>query len=287
MGKKIPFLFILLLISFALFFSSAFIVRQTEQALVLQFGEFIKVHDSPGLKFKFPLIQEVYKYDKRLLKYNLPVIEIITKGNERLVVDLYVRFKIDDVLTLFRAARSVDRVKERLDRVVISRMQEVMGLTDLPVIFSEERPNIMTKIFILVRESSRSLGLDVIDLRSIRADYPRSTVERVFERMRSELNQQAELYLSEGEEAAQIVRAKADREKAIILAEARKKSEELRGEGDAKATETYGKTFSKNPEFFQFYRSLQAYKNVLSPDDTVLMMSSTNDFLKYLGSGMK
>lgn len=281
---SLPFIALSALILFFILSSSLFIVRQTEQALVLQFGEFVKAHTTPGLKFKIPLIQEVYKYDRRLLKYNLPVTEIITKGNERLVVDLYVRFKINDVLTLFKAARTVEGVKERLDRIVISKMQEVMGRTELPVMFSEARAGIMNQIFKLVRDTASSLGLEVVDLRIIRADYPKSTLEKVFERMRSEMNQQAELYLSEGAEAAQIIRAKAEKDRAVLLAEARKKAEELRGEGDAKATEIYGRAFGANPDFFQFYRSLQAYKDALGPEDTTLILSPKSEFLKFLNT---
>ncbi len=270
-----------IILSFIIISSSLFTLHQTKKALVLQFGELVKIHDSPGLKVKIPVIQDVIFFDKRLLDYNLPVIEVNAGDQKRMVVDLYVRYIINDVLVFYKTVGTLEGVQNRLGKIVPDIMQEVIGRVPLSEMLSPNRAKIMGEIFRKVRDSSKNFGIDVRDVRIIRADLPKENSEAIFNRMESERRQEAKQFRAEGDEQAQGIRAKADRERALILAQARKKSEILQGEGEAEATRIYANAFSQDPDFFEFYRSMDAYQKTMKPEDTTLVLAPSSEFFKY------
>lgn len=261
--------------------SSIFTLHQTKKALVLQFGELVKIHDTPGLKFKIPVIQDVIFFDRRLLDYNLPVIEVNAGDQKRMVVDLYVRYIINDVLIFYKTVGTLEGVQNRLGKIVPDIMQEVIGRVPLSEMLSPNRAKIMEEIFRKVRESAKNFGIDVRDVRIIRADLPKENSEAIFNRMESERRQEAKQFRAEGDEQAQGIRAKADRERTLILAQARKKSEILRGEGEAEAARIYADAFSQDADFFKFYRSMDAYQKAMKPEDTTLVLSPSSEFFRY------
>lgn len=261
--------------------SSLFTLHQTKKALVLQFGELVKIHDTPGLKVKIPVIQDVIFFDRRLLDYNLPVIEVNAGDQKRMVVDLYVRYIINDVLVFYKTVGTLEGVQNRLGKIVPDIMQEVIGRVPLSEMLSPNRAKIMEEIFRKVRDSSRNFGIDVRDVRIIRADLPKENSEAIFNRMESERRQEAKQFRAEGDEQAQGIRAKADRERTLILAQARKKSEILRGEGEAEAARIYADSFSQDPDFFEFYRSMDAYQKAMKPEDTTFVLSPSSEFFRF------
>ncbi|AIL13107.1 hypothetical protein IM40_05660 [Candidatus Paracaedimonas acanthamoebae] len=261
--------------------NSLFTLHQTKKALVLQFGELVRVHDTPGLKIKIPVIQDVIFFDRRLLDYNLPVIEVNAGDQKRMVVDLYVRYVINDVLVFYKTVGTLEGVQNRLGKIVPDIMQEVIGRVPLSEMLSSNRAKIMEEIFRKVRDSSKNFGIDVRDVRIIRADLPKENSEAIFNRMESERRQEAKQFRAEGDEQAQGIRAKADREHTLILAQARKKSEILRGKGEAEAARIYADAFSQDADFFKFHRSMDAYQKAMRPEDTTLVISPSSEFFRY------
>ncbi|MGI4850527.1 MAG: protease modulator HflC [Janthinobacterium lividum] len=262
--------------------SSFFIVDQAENALVLQFGKMVRVIETPGLKMKIPFIQEVKFFDRRLLTYNLPVIEVNAGDQKRMVVDLYVRYRITDVLTFFKKVTTKEGLQNRLGKIMPDIMQEVIGRAPLSEMLSDHRIKIMNEIQKKAQASVKSFGVYIEDVRIIRADLPAENSEAIFNRMESERRQEAKQFRAEGDEQAQIIRAKADRDRTIILAEGRKKSEILRGQGDAEATKIYAEAFGQDAEFAGFYRSMMAYGEALGGSETTFVLSPHNSFFKYM-----
>lgn len=280
---SLPIIIILLVVAGVLISSSFFIVTQTESALVLQFGEVREAYTKPGLKTKIPFIQEVIFYDNRLLHYNFPALEVNAADQKRLVVDLYARYRIVDVLKFYRTiGQDILLVDKRLSGMVLDTMQQIIGRIPLSYMLSEKRAGIMKQIYERTRESAKEFGIDVVDVRIIRADLPRENSEAIFSRMESERIQEAKLFRAEGDEQNQGIRAQADRERTIILAEAQKTANILRGEGEGESTRIYAGAYDKDRNFYRFYRSLNAYENTLKPEDTTIVLSPSNsDFLKY------
>jgi membrane protease subunit HflC len=287
MMKKLSLPIVILLLAAAgiLVSSSFFIVTQMESALVLQFGELKEAYTQPGLKAKIPFIQEVIYYDNRLLHYNFPALEVNAADQKRLVVDLYARYRIVDVLKFYRTiGQDIHLVDKRLSGMVLDTMQQIIGRIPLSYMLSEKRAGIMKQIHERTRETAKEFGIDVVDVRIIRVDLPRENSEAIFNRMESERIQEAKLFRAEGDELNQGIRAEADRERTIILAEAQKKSDILRGEGEGEATRIYADAYNKDRNFYRFYRSLIAYEYVFKPGDTSLILSPNNsEFLKYFG----
>lgn len=280
---SLPIIILLLVLGGVLISSSFFIVTQTESALVLQFGEVKNAYKHPGLKTKIPFIQEVIFYDNRLLHYNFPALEVNAADQKRLVVDLYARYRIVDVLKFYRTiGQDILLVDKRLSGMVLDTMQQIIGRIPLSYMLSEKRAGIMKQIYERTREAAKEFGIDVVDVRIIRADLPRENSEAIFSRMESERIQEAKLFRAEGDEQNQGIRAQADRERTIILAEAQKKANILRGEGEGEKTRIYAEAYNKDRNFYRFYRSLNAYENALKPEDTTIVLSPSNsDFLKY------
>ncbi len=263
--------------------SSLFIVRQTEQALVLQFGEPKRVLQDPGLHLKVPFIQNVVRYDQRILSLDPPPEEVILNDQKRVILDAFARYKIIDPLKYFQTVRTETTFNDRFGRVLNSAVRAVVaqgGLTDL---LSEERANIMQSIFQAVDVSSSNFGIDVVDIRIGRSELPEDVSQNVYDRMRSEREREANLLRAEGEENSRRIRATADRQQTVIIAEAQRESEILRGTGDAQRNLILGEAYGQDAEFFDFYRSLEAYADSFNPEDTTMVLTPGGDFFRYFG----
>jgi modulator of FtsH protease HflC len=262
--------------------SSLFIVEQTEQALVLQFGQPVQVVRDPGLYFKRPFIQNVIFYDKRVLDFEPPHEEVIVSDQKRLVADSYTRYRIDDSLLFYQTVGTEDGVRARLLSIVSGSLRRVLGNVTLSDVLSEKRAGIMHHIRDEVADEAKGFGINVIDVRLRRADLPPENSEAIYARMQSERQQQAAQYRGEGAEAAQTVRANAERERTVILADANRDSQKLRGEGDALAIKIYADAYGQDKGFFAFYRSLEAYKSALNGQTTTFVLSPDSEFFRYL-----
>jgi len=262
---------------------SVYTIDQTEQVVVLRFGEIIDIIQEPGLHFKIPFIWKIEVFEKRLLEYDAPAREIITQDKIRLSVDNYARWRISN-LRLFRERLITENAAlSRLDGIIRSDLRNELGKYTFTEIISEKRQEIMDQVTLLSNTKSYSLGIEIIDVRIKRADLAETNKIAVFERMRTERVREANLYRSEGEEEALKIRAETDKQATIIQAEAYEISETLRGTGDAQATAIYAGAYSRDPDFYQFWQTLNAYKSTLN-QGTTLVMPPNSDFLKFLMS---
>tara|TARA_Y100001970_G_scaffold292837_1_gene436080 strand:- start:1095 stop:1958 length:864 start_codon:yes stop_codon:yes gene_type:complete len=261
--------------------SALFIVNETQQALVIQFGEPKRTVDQPGLKFKLPFIQDVIFFEKRVLSF-IPDEgeEAILKDQKRLKVDTYARFKIVDPLRFYQSVRNEIEARKQLDTIVDSALREELGLRGLKEILSEQRNLITKNIRDQVNIKARTLGMEIIDIQIRRADYPEVTSQAIFARMISERERIAREFRATGEEEAQKIRASAEKQRVVTVADGARKSQEIRGAGDAEAIRIYAKSFGQDPEFFSFYRSMEAYKKSFNQDDT-MVINPTGDFFKF------
>jgi membrane protease subunit HflC len=266
--------------------SSLFIVNQAEQALILRFGAHRATIKEPGLHLKAPFIEDVVRYDLRLLALDPPDEQVILGDQKRIVVDTFTRYRISDPLKFYQAVRTETLARAQLAQIVSSAMRRVMGQVMLPSILSDERAKIMAQIQQDVAERADSeLGIQVVDVRLRRADLPEETSQAIYDRMKSERERQAKEARAQGYEWAQQIRARADRERTVILAEAQKQAQIDRGQGDAEANRIFADAFGRDPQFFNLYRSLQAYRHALGDGNTTLVLSPDNDFLKAFGTG--
>lgn len=261
--------------------ASAFVIDVTEQAVVLQLGEPVRVITEPGLYFRVPLLQTVARFDKRVQYYDFPKTEIITRDKKSLVVDNYALWRIADPQLFLETVRNEAGAQARLDDIVYSELRVELGRNDFEEIISRRRSEIMSAVTAEVDGKTRSLGIAVLDVRIKRADLPPENAQSVYERMRAERERIAKQYRSEGEEEAMKIRAQADKEQTIILANAQMEAERIRGEGDAEAARIYAESYSKDPEFYSFQRSLEGYKNALPPG-TELLLGTGSRFLRHL-----
>jgi membrane protease subunit HflC len=264
--------------------SSLFVVTQGEEALVLRFGAVAYPDDpvvGPGLHLKKPFIEDVVRYDARLLDVDPPAEEVILADQKRIVVDTYTRFKIVDPLLFYQAVRTEEAARSRLREIVNNSARRVLGGVMLPSVLSSEREQIMHGILVQVEEAAKALGVEVVDVRLRRADLPQQTSQAIFNRMVSERQREAAEARAQGAERAQEIRAGAERERTVILAEAQRQAQILRGQGEADANKTYAEAFSADPQFFAFYRSLHAYKEALGDQNTTYLLSPDSDFFRY------
>jgi len=263
-----------------LLFTVPFIVNQTEQALVLSFGRPVRLVAHPGLGFKQPW-QSTITYDRRLLDYEPPAEEVIAADQKRLVVDAYCRFKIVDPLLFYQTMGTELVARTRLNSVISDSLRRVIGGVELQSVVSAQRAAIMRQIRDQVNDQARGFGIDVVDVRIRRADLPEENSKAIYERMIAERQREAAQFRAQGAQQSQEIRARADRERVEILANAQKQSQILRGEGDADSTKIYAQAFERNPGFYAFYRSLDAYRQSLDGANTTFVLSPQNEFFKY------
>jgi membrane protease subunit HflC len=265
--------------------SSFFTVDQTQQALILQFGEPKRLINKPGLNFKIPFIQEVTFFDKRVLSLvSKDSEEVILADQKRLEVDTYSRFKIIDPLLFFQTVRSEFGARQRLESIIDSSVRRVFGKYELTAILSDARTQIVDDISGEVNSTIKKLGMEIIDVRIRRADYPEATVQNIFNRMKTERNQEAKEFRAEGSEEAQKIRADAEKQKVVLVAESKRKAEALRGDGDGQAIKIYSDAFGQDEKFFKFYRSMLAYENTFSDEGTTMLLSPDSDFFSFFGN---
>lgn len=265
--------------------SSIFIVDETQQVVILQFGNPVKTITKPGFNAKLPFpFQEKITFDDRLLEYDSPPEEILSKDKKSLIVDNYVRWKIVDPLQFLKTVQAIPTAKSRMDDIVYSELRRELGTHDMVEIITENREEIMDVVTKASNEATLSYGISVIDVRIRRVDLPAQNEESIYARMDAERKRQANKFRSEGSEEAQKIRAATDRDKTIILADAYKQAEKIRGEGDAKAVEVYAKSYSSDPKFYEFVRTLDAYKKIVD-DKTTLVLPSDSKLFKLLIEG--
>jgi len=266
-------------------FSSIFIVDETEQVVILQLGKPVKTVTKPGLNFKLPFpIQEKITFDDRLLEYDSPPEEILSKDKKSLIVDNYVRWKIVDPLQFLKTVQAIPTAKSRMDDIVYSELRRELGTHDMVEIITENREEIMDIITKESNSATLDYGISVVDVRIRRVDLPAENEASIYARMEAERKRQANKFRSEGEEEAQKIRAATDRDKTIILADAYKEAERIRGEGDAKAVQVYARSYSSDPKFYEFVRTLDTYKKVVD-DKTTLVLPSDSKLFKLLLDG--
>ncbi len=258
-----------------------FIVHQTEQAIVLQFGNPKKVISQSGLKVKLPFIQNVVYFDKRLLDLDSPTQEVQASDQKRLVVDAFSRYRIINALRFYQTVRNSFQAQQRLSIVLNSSVRRVLANSNFLDIVRDKRPELMSEITLQVNQEANKFGIEVIDVKIRSADLPQANSEAIYRRMQTERQREAAEYRAQGAEAAQGIRSRADREVTIIIADAKKKSEQLRGQGDAERNNIFAKAYGKDPEFFAFYRSMQAYSNSFIDNNTRFFLSPESDFFKY------
>ena len=270
-----------------LLFSSAYIVYQPEQAIVLQFGEPIRVINEPGLKFKVPFVQNVIFYDSRLLNLDPPAQEVVLNDKKRLDVDSFTRYRIVDPLKFYQTVRTEEQARSKLAEIVNSSLRKVLGRVTLTELLSEQRTQIMQDISSTVKKDAEAIGVSVADVRIRRADLPIEVMQAINHRMRTERERDAKEFRAKGQQQAQNIRATADKEATIIVAEAEKNAQITRGEGDNEAVKLWNKTVGQDVDFYEFYRSLDAYRKSLAVDDTSLVLSPDSAFFKYFNNMMK
>ena len=272
---------LLLLLTGVVVSQSMFIVDEFEQAIITQFGEWKRSVGKPGLHFKTPFLQQVNRFDKRILVTDAPQAEYLTQDKKRLVADPVTRWRITDPLQFFKTVRDYAGARARVDDIVFAELRREVASYEFAAVIAQRREEIMTAVALKAREQAKTFGIEIVDVRIKRADLPKEVQASVFARMQAERDRIAKQYRAEGEEEAFKLRAETDKRKTILLAEVDKRSNILRGEGDAAASAIYASAYSKDPEFYAFLRSLQAYEAFVGQKST-LLLSTNSELFRYL-----
>jgi membrane protease subunit HflC len=263
--------------------SSVYTVNQTEEALVTQFGAPQAVVTDPGLHFKTPFLQQVHYFDKRLLNLDGAAEEVIAQDKKRLVVDAFARWRIVDPLRFYQTLGDQQTAYMRLTPILSSDVRRVLGAQNFSAVLSQKRAQLMVDIRNDMNQDSADFGIHVADVRIRHADLPQQNSDAIYQRMIQERKREALEFRAEGEEISQRVKARAQREVTVLTAEATRESEILRGQGDAEKTKILADAYGQDPDFFAFYRSMQAYKDALSSDNTTMVLSPNSEFFRYFG----
>jgi membrane protease subunit HflC len=271
--------------------SALFVVDEREKVLVLQFGRVVATKEDPGLSFKIPIIQNVVRYDDRILSRDIDPLEVTPLDDRRLVVDAFARYRIIDVnkfreVTGASGDTAISIAGTRLDRILSSQTREVLGSVSSNDILSSDRFALMLRIRNGAIAEAEKMGIEVVDVRLKRTDLPRQNLDATFARMRAEREREAADEIARGNEAAQRVRAQADREQVVIVSEAKRESEIIRGEADAERNAIFASAFGEDPEFFEFYRSLNAYAKSIRGSNSTMVMSPNSEFFNYFKSDL-
>lgn len=263
---------------------AVFTVDQTEQALVLYFGQPVRVIDRPGLHVKVPFFESVVDLDNRILDLESAQQEVLASDNQRILVDAFVRYHIADPLKFYQTVGSVARANNQLGSILNSALRRVLGEATLPQIVRDQRAQLMVKIRDLVNNEGGRLGVTVNDVRIRRADLPAELSEKIYGRMQSERARQAAEYRAQGSEEYQTIKAKADRDVVVLRADAQRQADTLRGAGDADRNRIFAEAYGRDPKFFSFYRTMQAYTSSLRPDRTRLVLTPDSDFFRFFNN---
>ena len=265
-------------------FFSIFIVKEVNQAIVLQFGDPKRIILKPGLNFKLPFIQNVVFLDKRILNLDAPPEEVIASDQKRLIVDAFARFQIVDPLKFYISVGNERVARSRLSTIINSRIRSVLGTQELQTLLSEDRNKQMALIQEGVNNEAKNFGIKIVDVRIKRADLPQANSDAIYRRMQTEREREAKEFRAKGAEMAVTITSTADKEVTVILAEAQKKSEIMKGEGDGQRNKIFADAFGKDADFFAFYRAMQAYEKALIGGETSLIMSPDSEFFKFFGN---
>ena len=267
-------------------FQSLFIVQEISQAIVLQFGDPKKIVTKAGLNFKLPFIQNVVYLDKRILNLDNDPEEVIAADQKRLIVDAFARFKIVDPLKFYISVGNERVARSRLSTIINSRIRGVLGTQELATLLSTDRARQMQIIQSQVNEEAKNFGINIVDVRIKRADLPPANSEAIYKRMQTEREREAKEFRAQGAEIAQKIRSTADKDVTVILAQANKKSEIMKGEGDGERNKIFASAFGRDPQFFAFYRAMQAYEKALIGGETSLVLSPDSEFFKFFGKSI-
>jgi membrane protease subunit HflC len=265
-------------------FGTLFSVHQTEQALILRFGEPIRVITQPGLNTKWPLVDQVVYVDKRVLDLEAPVQEVIASDQKRLIVDAFARYSIHDPLRFYQTVGSIEGANSRLSTLIISSLRRVLGESSFFDVVRDKRPQLTGRMREQVDREAANMGISVVDLRIRRADLPEQNSQAVYQRMQTERQREAAEFRALGNERAQEIHARADRDVTVLIAEANSKAEQTRGEGDAKRNAIFAGAFNRDPDFFAFYRTIQAYDRSFVSEDTRMLLKPNSEFFQYFGN---
>ena len=265
-------------------FFSIFIVKEVNQAIVLQFGDPKKIITKPGLNFKLPFIQNVVFLDKRILNLDAPPEEVIASDQKRLIVDAFARIQIVDPLKFYISVGNERVARSRLSTIINSRIRSVLGTQRLQTLLSEDRTKQMALIQEGVNNEAEKFGIKIVDVRIKRADLPQANSNAIFARMQTEREREAKEFRAKGAEMAVTITSTADKEVTVILANAEKKSEIMKGEGDGQRNKIFAQAFGQDPQFFAFYRAMQAYEKALIGGETSLILSPDSEFFKFFGN---
>ena len=287
MKKRFVILLSFIAVLTVLAYNSLFFVEQRVQSLILQFGEPIRVIKEPGLNFKIPLAQNVVKFDKRILLFDNSAEEIIAADKKRLIVDAFVRYKIIDPLKFYQTVRFEAALNNRLGSVVNNSLRAVLGKVPLEAVISERRELLMQEVSEMVSVRAKQFGISIEEVRIKKADLPAENSEAIYRRMQTERQQEAAQIRAVGNEKARFITAESEKQKTVLLAEAQRDSDILRGQGDAEKNKILGKAFNQDPDFFAFYRAMQAYEKALIGGETSLVLSPDSEFFKFFGKSVK
>ena len=268
-------------------FQSIIIVQEINQAIVLQFGDPKKIISKAGLNFKLPFIQNVVFLDKRILNLDNAPQEVIASDQKRLIIDAITRFQITDPLKFYISVGNERVARSRLSTIINSRIRGVLGTQELATLLSTDRTKQMAIIQSDVNEEAKSFGIKIIDVRIKRADLPPANSDAIYKRMQTEREREAKEFRAEGAEIAQKIRSTADKDVTVLLANANKKSEIMKGEGDGQRNKIFANAFGRDPQFFAFYRAMQAYETALIGGETSMVLSPDSEFFKFFGKAMK
>ncbi|MGO9166621.1 MAG: protease modulator HflC [Candidatus Sulfotelmatobacter sp.] len=265
--------------------ATLYTVSEVQKALIVRLGAPIGVVNEPGLKFKVPLVDSVIYYDRRLLTLEPPVEQVILGDQKRIEVQTYTRFRIADPLRFYNAVRTVELAEPQLAQLVSSSLRRELGQVMLPSLLSENRSHIVELIQAEVADKAKDVGIEVVEVRFHRADLPLETSQAIYDRMTSERQREAKELRAQGFEWAQLIQAKADRERTVILSEAQRQAKITRGTADAEANQILSSAFSKDPQFYKLYRSLQTYRQALANAGPMIVLSPDTEFLRYFKTG--
>lgn len=262
--------------------NSFFIVQQRQQALVFQFGEVVRTVKEPGLAFKIPLIQSVSFFDLRLLNFIAEEKEVVASDEKRLIISAFAKYKIENPLEFYKAVQNDAGARSKLNAILESSMRQIVGVYPLSALLSEQRLQIMKEIHQDFSQEAERFGIKIVDVRILRADLPKANSQAINERLQAYYEKQARELRAEGAEESQRIKASAERDQKVIIAEAQNLAQIKRGEGDAQAAKISADAYSKDPAFFEFYKSMQVYQNTLNKEDTRMVLSPDNKFFKFL-----
>ena len=286
MNRKIIIAIVLVIVIVIVLAGSVFTVDETEQAIVTRLGKYVRTVSEPGLRFKVPFLENVHKFEDRVLEYDAAAAPIITSDKKHLVIDNYARWRIVDPLKLYQTVRDEFGAQARLDDIVFSEIREELARHTLTEIVSVNREAIMEKVHKQCNAKAHDYGIEVMDVRIKRADLPVEVARSVYARMQAERQRIAKKYRSEGEEEAVKIRAQTNKERTILLADSYRQAQKLKGEGDAEAIKIYAQAFEKDPEFYSFVRTLEAYQRSLGKGTTIILPGDS-EFFQYLNPPVK